>query len=301
MPGRRNRLSETAFYAVIIVLAAVFTTLVYNVITGKTPRIDIRCVSEMKVSYNTVNSLYQLSARFGLPFDELLGVYMVENRFFPERDAGQTENALERLYIVNYNLIKSKYSEKKLAPYIEIFKVLLNEIKYYPVKWEDSGLYFDVTDEYYEYRSPGEIHGYMFGNGFSATGEQHYGTDVFDRESTPGRLTVVSMTSGTLEEMGENGSYGKYTTVLTDSGTRYYYRNLDSFSDGLAAGMRVNAGQSLGKMGRSGGSCIDGGLYVRLHVGIKIKSDLRSELWINPYIFLRIIEMYADNLYQAAI
>ena len=71
-----------------------------------------------------------------------------------------------------------------------------------------------------------------------------------------------------------------------------YYAHLDSYRDGLSAGDRVKAGETLGYVGNSGygEEGTKGKFDVHLHFGMYM--DIAGkEVSINPYEILRYLEM----------
>lgn len=118
----------------------------------------------------------------------------------------------------------------------------------------------------------------------------HEGTDIMAGENVRGVYPVVSMTDGTVANMGwlERGGYR--IGINSDSGTYYYYAHLDSYAD-LKEGDKVKAGQLLGYMGDSGygPEGTRGQFAVHLHVGIYIYRD-GEEISLNPYYVLSKLE-----------
>lgn len=285
-----------AVLAVVVVIYAGYGVFAANL------KININDVSELKVSYNAVSALRNLANRYSLSFDELLAVYLAENRFFPSRGAWQGETALERQYIMNYAEIRKRLGEKRLKPYLDIIRTVLLDFKAFPVVWKGeaetgvngvevkvtSGLEVSVANA----KTRGEIEGYMYGDGFNITAgkPKHTGTDIYDRENTSGRLTVVSVCDGTVSASGYNRTDGYYIEILSDRGGRFYYCHLENIAGGLTQDTRVYAGQELGAMGGSGTACGAGGIDVRLHLSLRVKTEDWGEIWLNPYIFLRLIE-----------
>jgi murein DD-endopeptidase MepM/ murein hydrolase activator NlpD len=260
--------------ASVIAAALLFlTVLVWLVGSGfkAADRIDIDDVSELKAPYDSVRLLRGMSERFGLGFEELLAVYLVENRFFPERASPQDEEALERRYLIDYGETVRGYGDR-LAPYIELLGRAMADIKEFPLQ-----------------ASQTESADYVYGDGFSLD-EGHMGIDIYGRNNMPGSLALVSVCEGYVERTGNNRTDGLYVVVGTDAGSSVFYRHLDTLAEGIAEGARVAAGQELGRMGDSGTECAAGGMTVRLHIGYMLRTENWGELWLNPYIFLRLAE-----------
>lgn len=76
----------------------------------------------------------------------------------------------------------------------------------------------------------------------------HQGTDIFAPMGTP----LVASESGVLDRVGVAGLGGMRLWIEGDSGTHYYYAHLIAFADGMADGVRVNAGDVVGYVGDTG-------------------------------------------------
>lgn len=118
----------------------------------------------------------------------------------------------------------------------------------------------------------------------------HEGTDIMAGENTRGLYPVLSMTDGTVANMGWLDKGGYRIGVISDSGTYYYYAHLDSYAN-LKEGDEVKAGQLLGYMGDSGygPEGTKGQFAVHLHVGIYIYLN-GEEISLNPYYVLCALE-----------
>lgn len=118
----------------------------------------------------------------------------------------------------------------------------------------------------------------------------HEGTDIMAGENERGRYPVLSMTDGTITNLGWLEKGGYRVGITADSGTYYYYAHLDSYAD-IKEGDEIKAGELLGYMGDSGygEEGTKGKFAVHLHVGIYIyKND--EEISVNPYHVLLYLE-----------
>lgn len=108
-------------------------------------------------------------------------------------------------------------------------------------------------------------------------------TDIFADCGSP----VVAVTDGTIlevslidrfDENGPRGPFngGKSVSLLGDDGVRYYGSHLSAVTAGVAAGVRVRAGQSLGKVGRTGNA----NNVCHLHFGISPPCQRTADWWI---------------------
>lgn len=119
----------------------------------------------------------------------------------------------------------------------------------------------------------------------------HEGTDIMPERNERGVIPVVSMTDGTVQNMGWLELGGYRIGIRTERGAYFYYAHLDSYAD-LQTGDKVKAGDLLGFMGDTGYSSVEGttGKFpVHLHLGIYLPSD-DGEVSINPYPALKYVE-----------
>jgi murein DD-endopeptidase MepM/ murein hydrolase activator NlpD len=106
---------------------------------------------------------------------------------------------------------------------------------------------------------------------FHPTHSKYPATDIFADCGKP----VVATTNGVVLEVSRKDAYvkgkpdgplngGLSVSILGDDGVRYYGSHLSKIQSGISAGVRVKAGQQLGKVGHTGnanGVC-------HLHYGI---------------------------------
>ena len=122
----------------------------------------------------------------------------------------------------------------------------------------------------------------------------HEGCDLMAVSNERGRYKVCSMTDGTVRQIGWLEQGGWRIGIESDSGVYYYYAHLDSYEKAFEEGERVVAGQILGRMGDSGYGKepgTKGQFDVHLHVGIYIKDLSGKERAINPYWYLKQLEI----------
>ena len=117
----------------------------------------------------------------------------------------------------------------------------------------------------------------------------HEGTDIFAEPGTPIRATL----GGRVERVGWTFYSGWRVGVRGDDGRYWFYGHLRSYADGMAEGLRVEAGDVLGYVGNTGYGNEPGHrdeFTNHLHMGIQEPTGL----WVNPYPLLR-------RLYRAAV
>lgn len=118
----------------------------------------------------------------------------------------------------------------------------------------------------------------------------HEGTDIMADRDEPGIYPVISISDGTITNLGWLEKGGYRIGITSPSGVYYYYAHLDSYAD-IEEGDTVIAGELLGFMGDSGygSEGTTGQFPVHLHLGIYCFRDGR-EISVNPYYVLIALE-----------
>ena len=122
----------------------------------------------------------------------------------------------------------------------------------------------------------------------------HEGCDLMAISNERGKYKVCSMTDGVVKNIGWLEQGGWRIGIESDAGTYYYYAHLDSYEKAFEKGERVVAGQILGRMGDSGYGKepgTKGNFAVHLHVGIYLKDLEGKERAVNPYWYLKRLEI----------
>ncbi len=122
----------------------------------------------------------------------------------------------------------------------------------------------------------------------------HEGCDLMAVTNERGKYKVCSMTDGVVKNIGWLEQGGWRIGIESDSGVYYYYAHLDSYEKAFEKGERVAAGQILGRMGDSGYGKepgTKGNFDVHLHIGIYVKDASGKERAINPYWYLKQLEI----------
>lgn len=242
--------------------------------------IPVENLMAFKISYENLTKLKELSVKYNINFSELVTYYSLENNYFDDKT--EIDDKIEQNFIINYDSIKNKYKSKDIEDYYNLFDSIYNEIKCFPIP---------ITEE--------EKNKYVYGDSWGAQrtydGKRiHMGTDIMDRENIEGRIQIVSMTDGTITNLGWNNRGGWRVGITSDNGNYYYYAHLDKFNEEIKKDAKVKAGDLIGYMGNTGYSKTEGtkgNFEVHLHVGIMPENNFsKEEFWINPYPFLRMIE-----------
>ncbi len=133
---------------------------------------------------------------------------------------------------------------------------------------------------------------------------RHLGHDMMGGLGTP----IIAVESGTVEALGWNQYGGWRIGVRSDDKKRYYYyahlQKDNPYIPGLEEGDRVEAGQVIGFMGRTGYSTrenVNNIDTVHLHFGIQLifaesQKDCDSEIWIDPYQIVRLLERHPSSV-----
>ena len=148
-----------------------------------------------------------------------------------------------------------------------------------------------------------------FGNSRSfGFARKHLGHDMMGSLGTP----IVAVEGGIIEAMGWNRYGGWRIGVRSfDSKRYYYYAHLQKdkpFADGLQIGDRVEAGQLLGFMGRTGYSDkenTDNIETVHLHFGMQLifdesQKECKNEIWIDVYPLVKLLDAHRCSYQKTA-
>lgn len=123
---------------------------------------------------------------------------------------------------------------------------------------------------------------------------RHEGCDLMAQSNERGRYKVCSMTDGVVKNIGWLNQGGWRIGIESESGIYYYYAHLDSYEKAFEPGEKIAAGQILGRMGDSGYADTPGtkgNFDVHLHVGIYFKDADGKERAVNPYWYLKRLEI----------
>lgn len=137
---------------------------------------------------------------------------------------------------------------------------------------------------------------------------KHLGHDMMGSLGAP----IVAVEGGTVEALGWNQYGGWRVGIRSFDSKRYYYyahlRKDKPFAEGLREGDMVQAGDLIGYMGRTGYSSkenVNNIEIVHLHFGIQLvfdesQKECLSEIWINPYHIVRLLESHRSSIQSGA-
>lgn len=164
--------------------------------------------------------------------------------------------------------------------------VISEETRFFPIAGSGlEELSFDYVDSWQADRSFG--------------GDRHHeGCDIITSVNQRGVYPVVSMTDGTVEQLGWLKLGGWRIGIRSPGGMYYYYAHLESYAEDLQVGSEVLAGQFLGFVGDSGygEEGTTGQFVVHLHLGIYVPDENGEDQAVDPYPFL---EERREDLIQA--
>lgn len=172
-----------------IALAAVLISIIFtNINRKKSLDIPLENVTALKITYENMIKLKEISAKYDIDFSEFLTYYCIENNYFENKV--DVDNQIEQNFIMNYDNIKKKYNKKSVENYYKLFDNVYKEIKCFPISTAEG-----ETIKY--------IYGDSWGNKRTYGGNRtHMGTDIMDRENIRGRIPIISMTDGVVENIG---------------------------------------------------------------------------------------------------
>lgn len=179
------------------------------------------------------------------------------------------------------NAVQENFDEFKI--YMSMVDQIFSELQCFPVVKEAEENNYPVSYDN------------TWGAERSYGGERtHEGCDLMAVSNERGRYKICSMTDGIVKNIGWLEQGGWRIGIESDSGIYYYYAHLDSYEQAFEKGERVVAGQILGRMGDSGyGKEPDtkGKFDVHLHVGIYVTDIHGQERAVNPYWYLKQLEI----------
>jgi murein DD-endopeptidase MepM/ murein hydrolase activator NlpD len=243
--------------------------------------VDLADLSAFQIPGDNFRELRRISEAKKLDFPELLAVYSMEESFFPQSKSPLAADMLEEHFLPSYPKAK-RTGSKDFQAMAQMLENVIEEMKKFPIAWD----YNASETAQYTYTD-------TWGSSRTYGGDRvHQGTDLLDKENERGRLSVVSMTDGTVADAGWNTLGGLSVGIRSKSETYYYYAHMDSIASGIKPGTRVKAGQVIGKMGDTGygQEGTKGKFPVHLHVGICPTVPFAEDFWLNPYPFLRDLE-----------
>lgn len=150
---------------------------------------------------------------------------------------------------------------------------------------------------YSHYEDFGASRGYGFRR-------KHLGNDLMGALGTP----IIAVESGTVEALGWNRYGGWRIGVRSDDRKRYWYyahlRKDTPYAEGLKEGGRVQAGDVIGFMGRTGYSTkenVNNIKQVHLHFGLQLifdesQKECDNEIWVDVYDIVCLLNQHRSSV-----
>lgn len=140
----------------------------------------------------------------------------------------------------------------------------------------------------------GESWNYEDGYGAKRTyggNRQHEGIDIMVTPDQPGKIQVLTVCDGVIEQKGWLRLGGYRIGIRSANGLYYYYAHLDCYAKNIKIGDRVRAGQCIGYAGNTGygKEGTRGKFATHLHFGIYYDTA-QGEISLNPYPLLQYLE-----------
>ena len=132
---------------------------------------------------------------------------------------------------------------------------------------------------------------------------QHLGHDLMAAVGTP----VIAVESGIVECLGWNQYGGWRIGIRSDDSKRYWYyahlRQNRPYAEGLKEGDRVEAGDVIGYVGRTGYSNtenVNGITESHLHIGLELIFDEKrreegNEIWVDMYALTEVLQSHKST------
>ena len=190
-------------FAVFAILLSAFLILDTNIRERKVVEIDILDLQSFRIPYKTYSELEKVSEKNGFDFAKLLTIFALENSFFSSPSSVTPTDDVLKQFISDYKRIEKQYPDNKIVDYYTIVKNIHDEVIYFPIP--DGYDSFSFVDTYGAARTYG--------------GERiHQGTDIMEQNNIRGKIPIVSMTDGIVENIGWNEKGGFRVGVRTSSG-----------------------------------------------------------------------------------
>lgn len=248
----------------------------YSQLQWKPEAVDSEMVKNLNINVS-IDNIFETAQEQNIEPGAFLTLNMMAYNYSLNENNLKTvsKNLLIRLNKKAIRFCPSEYSELK-----NLYNGLIIDMKYFPVPKavaEDKWVNY-INSWGYERTYKGE--------------RRHEGTDIMADVNKAGVYPVVSVSDGTVTNIGWLELGGYRIGITSDNGIYYYYAHLDSYAENIKTGDRVQAGQFLGFMGNTGYSKVEGtkGKFdVHLHFGIYYCKD-NVEFALNPYYMLKNLE-----------
>ena len=215
----------------------------------------------------------------------VLAAYMLDHQFAPDtsKDARPPEDGNYWSERVRGYERKNPEAFERLA---QSYEAVYADLAVFPVPVSDMHSDAEVSYE----------NSWMFERTFGGV-RGHEGTDLMPSVKKEHFYPILSVTDGTVEQVGWLTKGGYRIGIRSPHGGYFYYAHLDTYEKDFQTGEEVSAGDILGYMGNTGyGTEGTRGMFpVHLHLGIYIRTPHYEELSVNPYWVLKAISKKIRN------
>lgn len=201
-------------------------------------------------------------------FGEALTAVMLNGHFYPKEIDREKE-------------VYKKYKKEEFYKLCSYYEAVWGDVQCFPLPKKKG----DLRNSFFYEDTFGEERNY-------GGRRIHEGTDIFGKEDVPGYYPILSMTEGTVENIGWLPLGGYRIGIRAPGGAYFYYAHLSEYEKEFLPGDQVRAGEIIGYMGNTGygGEGTVGKFPVHLHLGIYVKTPHYKELSVNPYWVLKAYE-----------
>lgn len=226
-------------------------------------------IQDFEMNGEELQQIFDVSMKNQREFAHTLSIWSIK------RLEGMDNKTIYK-YLKRYNQDVQVEVEGFYGQGIEIYKQFIYDIKYFPIakhkdyffeeSWKESSLFEEKR--------------------------LHYGVDIVDPKNSTGKIPIISMTNGVVENVGWNDTGGYRVGIRSKGGAYFYYAHLSELPVHLKKGDTIAAGDYIGLMGNTGYGIegTSGKVPVHLHMGIAVKNEEGKEFWVNPYPVLQYIE-----------
>ncbi len=213
--------------AVILIIFAI--ALIFKGVTTYNAKFyNINDIANFNIDTKTIVNIKSVAKAEKIEFEKLLVMYSKDNNYFSKGS-----------YVKEFSMDKNKLLENIKFEFFtlskednEVYKMVKsfnNDIKCLPIKKDN---FKDVACI----------------NSFD-TNNKNYSTIFIERDSNVCNIDVVSITDGNVESVLYNGENGLTVTIVSESGNKYIYANLNETK--VKVGSSVKSGKVIGVMGNS--------------------------------------------------
>ena len=280
-PNKKEKSYIYSYLTLIIIVCCVVISLLENYLYKNSFGIDVSYIDINNDIFKTLDievpfeDIKNKANEINLSCGELVTVIMAIN-------SGKVDsNVLNAISPHSFTIIRNKLIRvvpENFKNASKVYNSIVNDITYFPVPKSSKDFpWVSFVDSWgYERTYGGK--------------RSHQGTDIMADKNIAGVYPIVSISDGTVTNMGWLELGGYRIGITSAGGTYYYYAHLSAYATGLKEGDTVTAGTLLGFMGNTGYSKVEGtsGKFdVHLHFGIYITGNNGEEIALNPYYLLK--------------